>query len=124
MKKKILEKNSSKASALKNQEKVEAEKLEEQENLRSEKLMSSKDNNRKTIIFFTSFFAMVFAIYFIVTYVLETNMINQMNVNMNHLKVISLRAQSLKYLRDFTVERILNEKKAGDFTYKYNGCFI
>lgn len=84
------------------------ENNEDFENQRTQKLMNSKDNNRKIVIIQFSFIAALFITYFVVDFVMEVGVLDDVRKAYRHLKLVSQRPGIVKNTLVFTLEQVAN----------------
>lgn len=99
--------NKDKDGKAKEDEKKE-ENNEDFENQRTQKLMNSKDNNRKIVIIQFSFIAALFITYFVVDFVMEVGVLDDVRKAYRHLKLVSQRPGIVKNTLVFTLEQVAN----------------
>ena len=86
-------------------------------NQRTKKLLSSKGNNKKSVILQFSFFALIYITLFIIDYVIEIIYLTNLQVAYTHLQLASSRSPNIRFSNLFTLEEIL---QGTDLTYSGN----
>lgn len=84
------------------------ENKEEIENLRTQKLMNSRDNSRKTVIIQFALIAALFMIYFVVDFIMEIALLENVKKTYKHLRLIGQRPGIVKNTLLFTLEQVAN----------------
>ncbi len=84
------------------------ENNEDFENQRTQKLMNSKDNNRKIVVIQFSFIAAIFITFFVVDFVLEVGVLDNVRKAYKHLRLVSQRPGIVKNTLVFTLEQVAN----------------
>jgi len=100
--------------------KDEAEMEAEMAYNKSQKLLNSKDNRRSKVMVQFIGLAIIFGIYFLISYLwLEKDFISDTKLNLLHLKLSAQRMSEIRYLNTFTVEEIATANKTE--TYNFQG---
>jgi len=84
---------------------------------KSQKLLNSKDNRRSKVMVQFIGLAIIFGIYFLISYLwIEKDFISDTKLNLQHLKLSASRMSEIRYLNTFTVEEIADADADGSST--------
>jgi PAS domain S-box-containing protein len=86
---------------------------------KSQKLLNSKDNRRSKVMIQFIGLAIIFGIYFLISYLwIEKDFISDTKLNLQHLKLSAQRMSEIRYLNTFTQEEIAEANKTFTYTFE------
>lgn len=86
---------------------------------KSQKLLNSKDNRRSKVMIQFIGLAIIFGIYFLISYLwIEKDFISDTKLNLQHLKLSASRMSEIRYLNTFTQEEIATGDLTETYTFK------
>ena len=90
----------------------------ENENLneRTQKLLSSKGNNRQSVICQFTFVALIFVFFFVINYIVEILYLKNLQIAHNHLQLISSRSPNIRFANLFMLEEIVQNNSFMTFS--------